>query len=109
MTTNRASASEEEYFARQELEHRRDRALESERQIAQADQAERARLKALHFMCCPKCGMELETVASHGVEIDRCRSCNGTWLDEGELEHLVRRGPGLLQKIVGAFRGGGEK
>ena len=73
MPTNRPSAFEEVYFARQEAERRRERALESQRQ---------------------------------GVEIDRCRSCKGTWLDEGELEQLAQREPGLLQKIVGAFRGG---
>lgn len=109
MTTNRASGSEEEYFARQEAEHRRERAFESQRQTAQVDQAEHDRLKALHFMRCPKCGMALETLTLEGVEIDRCRSCNGSWLDDGELEQLSRREPGLLQKIVGAFRGGGEK
>jgi transposase len=106
MTTNRASTAEEEYFARQEAEHRRERATESQRQAAQADQAERDRLKALHFMRCPKCGMALETLTSQGVEIDRCRSCAGSWLDKGELEQLARREPGLLQKIVGTFRGG---
>ena len=37
MTTNRASSSEEEYFARQEAERRRERALESQRQAAQAE------------------------------------------------------------------------
>ena len=106
MTTNRASASEEEYFARQEVERRREHALKISRQRAQADQAERDRLKALHFMRCPKCGMALETLILQGVEIDRCRSCNGSWLDQGELEQLARREPALLQKLVGAFRGG---
>lgn len=106
MTTNRASASEEGYFARKEAEQRRERAAESQRQTAQADQAERDRLKALHFMHCPKCGMALEPLNLEGIEVDRCRSCNGTWLDEGELEQLARREPGLLQRIVGVFRAG---
>ena len=106
MTTKQASASEDEYFARREAELRRKHALENQRQTAQADQAERERLKALHFMRCPKCGMALETVTFQGVQIDRCRSCNGSWLDEGELEQVAGREPGFLQKIVGAFRGG---
>jgi hypothetical protein len=50
MTTNRASASEDEYFARQEAERSRERASEIGRQTAQTDQAERDRLKVLHFM-----------------------------------------------------------
>lgn len=102
METNRPSVSEEEYFARHEAELRRVKALETQRQMAQA---ERERLKALHYLRCPKCGMALETVTLQGVQIDRCYSCNGTWLDEGELDHLAGKDPGFLQKLVGIFRG----
>lgn len=103
MTAHRPSASEEEYFARQEAELRRANALETQRQM---EQAERERLKALHYLRCPKCGMALETVTLQGVQIDRCYSCNGTWLDEGELEQLARKEPGFLQQILGVFRSG---
>ena len=103
MTTSRPSISEEEYIARQEAERRRVNALEKQRQLAQA---ERERLKALHYLHCPKCGMELETVTLQGVQIDRCFSCNGTWLDEGELEQLAGQEPGFLRRIVGVLRGG---
>ena len=103
MKTNRPSASEEEYFARQEAEQRRVHALETQRQM---EEAERERLKALHYLRCPKFGMALEPVTLQGVQIDRCYSCNGTWLDEGELEQLAGREPGVLQKIVGLFRSG---
>lgn len=48
--------------------------------------------------------MALETLALQGVQIDRCYSCNGTWLDEGEFEQLAAKGPGFVQKLVGAFR-----
>jgi len=94
MTTDRPSASEEEHLTRQEAEIRRVNALESQRQT---EQAERERLKALHYLRCPKCGMALETVTLQDVQIDRCYSCNGTWLDEGS---------GVLQRIVGLFRSG---
>lgn len=69
MTTQRPSASEEEYFARQEADLRQVNALETQRQM---EQAERERLKALHYLRCPKCGMALETVTLQGVKIDRC-------------------------------------
>lgn len=105
MIKNRASASEEEYIARQEAHQRRERALVNQGDVAQAELAERERLKELHFMRCPKCGMALETLTVQGVEVDRCSSCNGTWLDNGELEQLARREPGLLQRIVDTFRG----
>lgn len=104
MTTHRPSDSEEEYCARQNAELRRVNALETRRQM---EQAERERLKALHYLCCPKCGMALDSVILQGVQIDRCFSCNGTWLDAGEFEQLAGKESGFLQKIVGVFRGHG--
>lgn len=42
-----------------------------------------------HFMNhCPKCGEKLEEVKFHGVNIDRCNSCKGIWLDDGELDAI---------------------
>ena len=37
---------------------------------------------------CPKCGEKLEEISFHGVNIDKCPSCKGIWLDEGELDAL---------------------
>ncbi len=39
-------------------------------------------------MRCPKCRADMETVSFDGVEIDRCRACEGLWFDPGELEKL---------------------
>jgi hypothetical protein len=47
---------EEEYFARLEFEKRRK--LEAENQ-AQIMEEEKRKLKELHYMRCPKCGMHL--------------------------------------------------
>ena len=33
--------------------------------------------------------MELKEISFRGIEVDRCFSCNGTWLDQGELEKLA--------------------
>lgn len=38
---------------------------------------------------CPRCAIELDQVANHGVEIDYCTTCGGIWLDHGELEKLI--------------------
>jgi len=97
-STNR---SEEEYFARREAELRQARAQEAQRG---AERTERERLQELHFMRCPKCGMLLETIDYRGVLVDRCTSCRGTWLDDGELELLASPRPGPLQRMVSAFR-----
>ena len=103
MTAKRSTASEGEYFVRQEAERRGARAVETQRQM-QEQESERERLEALHYLRCPKCGMALETLALQGVQIDRCYSCNGTWLDEGELEQLAAKEPGFVQRLVGVFR-----
>lgn len=83
----RPSDQEEEYFAKVEIERRRK--LEEERTKAVAE-AERNRLKELHYMRCPKCGMELHEVEYRGVKIDKCFHCEGLWLDAGELETLSK-------------------
>lgn len=45
---------------------------------------------------CPKCPGSLESYTFHGYALDRCRECGGIWMDQGELEGVVRkisRGP----------------
>ena len=95
------SEAEEEYFARQEFERRRRDAEERARKLAAE---ERTRLKELHWMRCPKCGMELAEVTFRGLRIDRCTSCAGVWLDAGELDTLSGAEPeGLLARLAGLF------
>ena len=92
------SDKEEEYFARIEMERRR---KTEEERIKAIETAERQRLKEMHFMRCPKCGMELQEVEFKGVRIDKCFQCEGIWLDAGELETLSK----LEQTTVGkAFK-----
>ena len=45
---------------------------------------------------CPKCSGSLESYTFHGYALDRCNRCGGIWMDQGELEGVVRkisRGP----------------
>ena len=37
---------------------------------------------------CPRDGVELKTEAYQGVQIDRCASCDGRWLDHHELDAI---------------------
>jgi uncharacterized protein len=102
MTTKKPSESEDEFFAREEAMKAHKLAVEKARAMAEA---ERAALKKLHYMHCPKCGMDLQTISLQGVQVDRCFNCHGTWLDEGELERLTGAEPhGLLNKIAAVFR-----
>jgi hypothetical protein len=38
---------------------------------------------------CPHCSISLVPETYEGITIDRCSSCQGTWLDAGELTHIV--------------------
>ncbi len=98
--------TEEEYFAREEIETKRKLAF----QQAQATEAARkAELKALHHMKCPKCGMDLQTLKEGPVEVDTCFNCHGVWLDQGELEELLKHGGPSegrwMQSVLNLFKG----
>lgn len=81
------SEKEEEYFARLEFEEKKKR--EKER-IAKLEADEKKRLKELHHMRCPKCGMQLIEINYKGIEVDKCSSCEGIWLDAGELQAVSK-------------------
>jgi hypothetical protein len=99
------SNQEEEYFAREEIEKKRKLALE---QSAAMEAKRRDELKQLHFMKCPKCGMDLQSLKEGPVEVDTCFNCHGVWLDQGELEHLLKSHPGegkWTKAVLNLFKG----
>lgn len=83
--TPKPSRTEAEYFARENAEKLRKLAHEK---AIQLEDERKAELKRLHWMRCPKCGMELQVVRYRGIEIDRCFNCGVTVFDEGELEKI---------------------
>lgn len=100
MSLQKPSEKEEEYFARQAVERMRREA--EARQAAMATE-EKKRLKDLHFMHCPKCGDSLQEIELKGVKIDRCMSCQGIWLDAGELEQVSKK-EGFLSGAIKIFK-----
>jgi Zn finger protein HypA/HybF involved in hydrogenase expression len=94
------SEKEEEYFARQMFEQKQ--RVEQEKQIHLAD-AERKKAKELHFMKCPKCGMNLVEIDYKSIKVDRCSSCEGIWLDSGELAQVVKLEKGALDRLFSVF------
>ena len=40
---------------------------------------------------CPKCPGGMKSYTFEGFVIDRCDECGGIWLDNGELEAIVRK------------------
>ncbi len=80
----RKKGLEEEYFHRKEQE-----ALEKMR--AQREAEEHAANELATSLACPRCEGRLLAITYEGVEIDRCNTCNGIWLDAGELDKLTEK------------------
>jgi len=95
------SEREEEFFARTELE--RLKKIEEEKQ-KNIQQQERTRLQELHYMRCPKCGMELIEIDYKGITVDRCSECDGVWLDAGELATVSKLEKTGLDKFFSIFK-----
>lgn len=97
----KASEQEEEYFAK--LEYERKKKIEEEKQKKLAEE-EKKRLKELHYMKCPKCGMDLIEIDYKNIKVDKCSACEGVWLDAGELEMVSRLEKGGLDKLFSVFK-----
>ncbi|OPY85742.1 MAG: hypothetical protein A4E71_01942 [Smithella sp. PtaU1.Bin162] len=92
---------EEEYFARQEYERKR---KQEEKNHKLMQQAEKDRRQKLHYMRCPKCGMELIEINYKNTKIDKCSECHGIWMDQGELEQITHMEKSVLDKFFGVFK-----
>ena len=58
-TPGKPSTTEDEYFVREDAEKKRKLAFDLKHQM---EHAEQERLKQLHWMHCPKCGMQMHEV-----------------------------------------------
>ena len=97
----RPSEKEEEYFARLEFDRRKKQEEEARIKL---EEAEKERLKNLHYMHCPKCGMKLIEINYKDIQVDKCSSCEGVWLDAGELDAISNLEKGKLDKLFGVFK-----
>ena len=95
------SKAEDEYFVRQELERRKQWAREQASKMASE---EKERLRQLHHMKCPKCGMDLREIELHGVKVDQCGNCGGVFLDAGEMEQVAKHDNGVMGRVFSLFR-----
>jgi Zn-finger nucleic acid-binding protein len=76
-------ANEDGYFAAKEHEL-------IEGMKAQFHSTEAARREA-RMMSCPKCSGKFAKYRFMGFNLDRCQSCEGIWLNKGELAGILRR------------------
>ncbi len=95
------SDKEEEYFARLEFERKK---KQEEQLRTQMDIEEKQKSKELHYMHCPKCGMKLIEIDYKGIAVDKCSSCDGVWLDAGELEAIAELEQTKLNKWFFIFK-----
>ena len=63
---------------------------------------------ASHHMRCPKCGGHLKSRTLHGIEVETCEDCKGSWFDYGEVRAILAHyDKGLVFRIMddvmGAF------
>jgi len=101
MIIHKPSEKEEEFFMQEELKRRK--ALQKER-LDKIAEAERAKLRELHWLHCPKCGMEMEEIQFKGVQVDKCLSCGGVYLDAGEMETILAiEDSSLMKKFFKIF------
>ncbi|MBI5641665.1 MAG: zf-TFIIB domain-containing protein [Nitrospirae bacterium] len=94
------SEREAEFIAREEFEKKK--RVEEEKHKRLAEEVKRG-LKELHFMRCPKCGMELIEIDYKGIKVDKCSECDGIWLDAGELESVAKLEKTGLDKLFSVF------
>ena len=92
---------EQEYIARKEFEKMQKAKVEQSKNLATE---EKLKLKELHHMRCPKCGMELIEIGYRAIMIDKCSGCEGIWLDAGELESVSKLEKTGLDKLFSAFK-----
>jgi len=105
VTLGKPSEKEEAYFRMEELKKLRKLREEECRRM---EEKECQRLKELHWMRCPKCGMELNEVELYGVMVDACFSCGGSFFDKGEVEKILEAvDTSILRKIRGVLFGPG--
>jgi len=98
---NKPSEQEEEYFARIEFEKRKQIEEEKQKKLIEEEKKE---LRELHFMRCPKCGMQLIEIDFKNIKVDKCSGCDGIWLDAGELEAVSKLEKSGMDKLFGLFK-----
>jgi len=56
-------------------------------------------------IACPKCHVRMDRLDAKGVEVDRCVKCGGIWLDQGELDVLMKTRGGVKDAVAGLDTG----
>lgn len=98
---DKPSKPEDEYFKKLDEEKKRKLREKIEKE---KEEMRKKYEKEAHWMKCPKCGSDLKEVVYRGVLVDKCTSCEGIWLDRGEIEILAGEGSGFVNSLLNFLR-----
>jgi len=88
---------EDEFIAKSEFARRKKKLAEKRKEMKKKEREEQ---KSLHWMKCPKCGMDMIEIDFEGIKVDKCSSCLGVYFDDGEVADLVKKNkPGFLKRL----------
>jgi len=95
------SDKEAEYFLLEEMKKLKQQARDTQMEL---EKAEIEKARELHYMKCPKCGLDLKEIDFRGIKVDKCFSCDGIYLDKGELEAILKTEDlGIMKKVLKVF------
>jgi Zn-finger nucleic acid-binding protein len=101
-TTHKPSHHEDEFFAREDVEKRRKLAQTMKKEMAEED---RKKLRDLHFMHCPKCGMKMEAMTFRNIGVEVCFSCHGVFLEQPDIDVIAHpEQKGIMGAILNWFK-----
>jgi ribosomal protein L32 len=92
---------ETDYFIR-ENSMSKHRITEEQRRLHKKAYDEK--LKALHYMKCPKCGHDLVTKRISIIDVDQCSSCGVLVLEPGDIERFVAEEKSILKTFIDFFK-----
>ncbi len=64
---------------------------QKDRELIQRLKAQLKEKEVPHNFRCPKCDEELTTYTFKNIVVERCRRCEGLWLDRGTLETILKK------------------
>jgi len=96
------SQTEDEFFVKEDVEKKRKLARKVAKDLAAS---EKEKLRHLHFMHCPKCGMKMQEVRMRGMDVEVCFACGGIFLDKGEIDVIAApQQKGIMSAILNWFK-----
>jgi Zn-finger nucleic acid-binding protein len=96
------SSTEDEFFAKEDVEKKRKLALSVAKELAAG---ERKRLRDLHHLHCPKCGMKMQQLKLRGLEVEVCFACGGVFLEKGDIDVIAApEQKGIMAAILNWFK-----